>query len=166
MVTVSSSGGRPERSHQCISTYLWATQICTYCGPSACAACIQRGIKAGCCAQFNITIVGGRMCLIMPNGVDAQIARDNISLPTELPSSRFHKWKYEYGICCYSETVFSPAFFNPECRRNDSSQCFQNKMKVWDLKKTKLRQHFLFLSLRGTHFAFCFSTNVQCFQRE
>lgn len=34
-------------------------------------------------AQFNITIVGGRLCLILPNRVDAQIVIADLSPPTD-----------------------------------------------------------------------------------
>lgn len=35
-------------------------------------------------AQFNIIIVGGRMCLIMLNGVDAQIVSGDVLPPADL----------------------------------------------------------------------------------
>lgn len=73
-------------------------------------------------AQFNITIVGGRMCLIMPNGVDAQIVSGDISPPAGLLSSRFHKSqrKYKNGVGFYSKTLISCTFFTPEYYKNDS----------------------------------------------
>lgn len=50
---------------------------------------VQRGIEPGCCAQLNTTIFGGQhvMCLIMLDGVDAQIVSDDFLLPLTSHSS-------------------------------------------------------------------------------
>lgn len=59
-------------------------------------------------ALFNIIIVGGRLCLIMQNSADAQIVSADLSPPTDLFSSRFHKSqrKYKNGVCFYSKHSF------------------------------------------------------------
>lgn len=71
--------------------------------------------------QFDIAMVGGRMCLIMPTGADAQIVSGDISPPADLLSSRFPKSqrKYKSTVSFYSKTLISSAFFTPECCRND-----------------------------------------------
>lgn len=73
---------------------------------------MQRGIEPGCCAQFNTTIFGGQhvMCLIMLDGIDAQIVSDDFLLSLtshssiRSPNSKGNKdTRYSLIQCVHSE---------------------------------------------------------------